>query len=208
MEHNICGSYNNAVTQIMSNVMQLYEHHTPIGGPVGVSTPQHDSRSTSPTFFASEQEALASLSVSERQALEAAMKEAEQKYVIRQQEVMKIPDEAERKDRLARIKASFQSKQSMIRKKHGIRLRGRRNKTAMEAERRRLSANQTLHASHGSSQVMGSPIVRAPDAVKAQSGLTGTAATAETQDPTAGQQPMGTSTQDPMQIDSDNTDED
>ena len=136
------------------------------------------------------------------------MKEAEQKYVIRQQEVMKIPDEAERKDRLARIKASFQSKQSMIRKKHGIRLRGRRNKTAMEAERRRLSANHTFHASHNSSQVMGSPIVRTPDAVKAQSGLTGTAATAETQDPTAEQQQTGTSMQDPMQIDSDNTDED
>ena len=192
----------------MSNVMQLYEHHTPLGGTVGGSTPQQDSRSASPTVFASEQEALASLSVSERQALETAMKEAEQNYVARQQLVMRITDEAERKDKLAKIKASFQSKQSNIRKKHGIRLRGRRNKTAMEAERRRLSANQTVHAPHSSIQVMGNPVVRAPDAVRAKSGLSGSVATAETQDPTAGQQQMGASMQDPMQIDSDGTDED
>lgn len=208
MENNICGSYNNAVTQIMSNVMQLYEYHTPLGGVVGGSTPQYISRSTSPTYFASEQEALASLSVPQRQALETDMKEAEQKYVARQQQVMKISDEDERKDKLARIKASFQSKQSMIRKKHGIRLRGRRNKMAIEAERRRLSANQTSHAPHSSIQGMENPLVRAPDAVKAQSGLTGLAATAETQDPTAGQEQMGTSIQDPMQVDSDTTDDD
>lgn len=207
-EHKTCGKYNNAVTFAMSNMMQIYEQHVPLVRQPGGSTSQNGSRSTSPTVFASEQEALASLPVAQRQALETAMKDAESDYLEKQRAVMKMTDEAKRKDKLVRIKASFQSKQSIIRKKHGIRLRGRRSRTTLEADRRRLSMNQPVSPQHSSIHAIGIPVTRPPDAVKAQSGLTGSTATAETEDPTAGQPQLGTSQSEPMEIDSDKTEED
>lgn len=63
---------------------------------------------------------------------------AEAKYAPRFAEAEKIPDENLRRMRIEGLRNSFGTKQSMIRKKYGVRLRERRTKAEIMAERQRL----------------------------------------------------------------------
>jgi len=66
------------------------------------------------------------------------LQEAEAKYAPRFQEAELIADEKERRAKVEGLRNSFGTKQSMIRKKYGVRLRERRTKAEIAAERERL----------------------------------------------------------------------
>jgi hypothetical protein len=72
------------------------------------------------------------------QAMNDELHQAEEKYAPRFAEASLIPDENARKARLEGLRNSFGTKQSMIRKKYGVRLRERRTKAEIMAERERL----------------------------------------------------------------------
>lgn len=63
---------------------------------------------------------------------------AEEKYAPRFAEANEIADENLRRMKLEGLRNSFGTKQSMIRKKYGVRLRERRTKAEIQAERERL----------------------------------------------------------------------
>ncbi|KAJ4300175.1 hypothetical protein N0V88_002844 [Collariella sp. IMI 366227] len=63
---------------------------------------------------------------------------AEEKYAPRFKEAELIPDENARRARLEGLRNSFGTKQSMVRKKYGVRLRERRTKAEIQAERERM----------------------------------------------------------------------
>lgn len=67
------------------------------------------------------------------------LREAEIKFTERMRQANLIPDEAEKKNRLDALGNSFGTKQSLIRKKYGVRLRMRRTKAEIQAERDRMS---------------------------------------------------------------------
>ncbi|POR31784.1 Uncharacterized protein TPAR_08014 [Tolypocladium paradoxum] len=79
----------------------------------------------------------AKLTPQERLDFECDMKKGEEKYGALMQEAMKLPP-AQREAELAKLKNSYNTKQSLTRKKYGIRLRERRSKLEIEAERSRL----------------------------------------------------------------------
>ncbi|UNI21135.1 hypothetical protein JDV02_007151 [Purpureocillium takamizusanense] len=79
----------------------------------------------------------AKLTPQQRRDFEHDMRQAEEKYGGLMKEAMKLP-EAEREKELAKLKNSYNTKQSTTRKKYGIRLRQRRSNAEVEAERTRL----------------------------------------------------------------------
>lgn len=71
-------------------------------------------------------------------AMDAELKEAEKKFAPRFAEAYAIPDENERRIKIEGLRNSFGTKQSMIRKKYGVRLRQRRTKAEIQAEEERM----------------------------------------------------------------------
>ncbi|KAK3337859.1 hypothetical protein B0H65DRAFT_434537 [Neurospora tetraspora] len=71
-------------------------------------------------------------------AMDADLKEAEKKFAPRFAEAYAIPDENERRIKIDGLRNSFGTKQSMIRKKYGVRLRQRRTKAEIQAEEERM----------------------------------------------------------------------
>lgn len=153
----------------------------------------------------------AKLTPQERLRFEADMRKAEEKYGGLMQEAMKLPP-AEREEELVKLKNSYNTKQSVTRKKYGIRLRVRRTQAEIEAERSRLfgasggrsssdtaghqptqkrartgtdgqaSAQQAGYPDGGRE---GSTPRKRPALADVSGGLTGVSATAEHTDPTA-----------------------
>ncbi|KAK3938797.1 hypothetical protein QBC46DRAFT_264623 [Diplogelasinospora grovesii] len=80
----------------------------------------------------------AHLSPSQLSAMNEELKAAEVKYAPRFAEAEAIADENERRAKIEGLRNSFGTKQSMIRKKYGVRLRERRTKAEIQAERERL----------------------------------------------------------------------
>ncbi|KAK4465220.1 hypothetical protein QBC42DRAFT_169541 [Cladorrhinum samala] len=78
------------------------------------------------------------LSEAKRHELEQELHEAELKYQPRFKEAEKIEDENERRIKIDGLRNSFGTKQSMIRKRYGVRLRERRTKAVIAAEKERL----------------------------------------------------------------------
>ncbi|KAK3953413.1 hypothetical protein QBC32DRAFT_369414 [Pseudoneurospora amorphoporcata] len=70
--------------------------------------------------------------------MDADLKEAEKKFAPRFAEAYAIPDENERRIKIEGLRNSFGTKQSMIRKKYGVRLRQRRTKAEIKAEEERM----------------------------------------------------------------------
>lgn len=81
----------------------------------------------------------AHLSPEQLAAMREELREAEIKFTERMRQANLIPDEAEKKNRLDALGNSFGTKQSLIRKKYGVRLRMRRTKAEIQAERDRMS---------------------------------------------------------------------
>ncbi|ROW15281.1 hypothetical protein VPNG_03007 [Cytospora leucostoma] len=78
------------------------------------------------------------LSPEQLTALQNELSEAEATYSERMRQANMIPDEVERKQRLDGLGNSFSTKQSLIRKKYGVRLRVRRTKAEIQTERDRM----------------------------------------------------------------------
>jgi hypothetical protein len=72
------------------------------------------------------------------EAMNEELRQAEQKYAPRFAEAEKIADENLRRARIEALRNTFATKQSMIRKKFGVRLRERRTKAEIMAERERM----------------------------------------------------------------------
>ena len=66
------------------------------------------------------------------------LRRAEEQFAPRFAEAEKIPDEKARKAKIEGLRNSFGTKQSIIRKKYGVRLRERRTKAEIIAERERI----------------------------------------------------------------------
>lgn len=132
----------------------------------------------------------AKLGPEERRNFEMEMKKAEDKYGGLMREAMKLPL-AERENELTRLKNSFNSKQSVTRKKYGIRLRERRSKAEIESERHRLvgvSRDDVAAPSPKRPRLSeGQAASRVPESHPAAAtggGLAGSSGTAEHTDPT------------------------
>lgn len=80
----------------------------------------------------------AHLSPEQLAAMQEELRLAELSYGERFRQANAIPDAAERKTRLDGLANSFGTKQSLIRKKYGVRLRMRRTKAEIQAERDRM----------------------------------------------------------------------
>ncbi|KAK7420467.1 hypothetical protein QQZ08_010383 [Neonectria magnoliae] len=153
----------------------------------------------------------AKLTPEQRTLFAKEMKDAEDHYGALMQEAMKLK-EPELSKQMASLKNRYNTKQSVTRKKYGIRLRERRSKAQIDAERTRLfgtphgpslsgrdgaPAHKKARAGNGgqstttisskNSQVE-SPRKRVP--MTEMGGLSGSSATAELIDPTASLQPL------------------
>ncbi|VUC36060.1 unnamed protein product [Clonostachys rosea] len=185
---------------------------------------------------------LSHLNPTTRKKYEEEIADSERRYGAWMQEALDLP-EPERTDRLTRLKNSYNTRQSTTRKKYGIRLRGNRTPEEIESERRRLFGAKyhpdiwsmgTTTAMAAMNAVKTPQQTRTPEVPSSQAdtprkrvrlsemgGLSGSAASVETTDPTAfltSSQPNGLSTvreahangttsgatpDDPMAIDSD-----
>lgn len=106
------------------------------------SSPGQASTPVSSQKFSSD-DPYAHLKPSTRQKLEEELYQAELSYRPRFQEVNNIPDPNERLKRQEGLQNSFSTKQSIIRKKYGVRLRQRRTKAEIDAERERVTGTST-----------------------------------------------------------------
>ncbi|KAK5657773.1 hypothetical protein OQA88_2846 [Cercophora sp. LCS_1] len=86
------------------------------------------------------------LSKQELDAMNEELRQAEAKYAPRFREAESIVDENERRSRIEGLRNSFGTKQSMIRKKYGVRLRERRTKAEIQAEKERLGIKRAERA--------------------------------------------------------------
>ena len=80
----------------------------------------------------------AHLTAQQLDAMQEELRDAELKYTAKFQDAELIPDPDERRTKLDGLRNSFGTKQSMIRKKYGVRLRERRRKAEIQAERDRM----------------------------------------------------------------------
>lgn len=139
----------------------------------------------------------AKLTSEQRAALEQEMRDIEEYYGTQMKDAMKMPESARAKE-LAILKNRYNTKQSLTRKKYGVRLRERRTRAEIQAEQQRLMGNVNEGTPGASS---GPPAKRARTdggqpagtqesprklvRVSEMGGLAGSSATAETTDPTA-----------------------
>ncbi|KAG8157889.1 hypothetical protein KVR01_012161 [Diaporthe batatas] len=80
----------------------------------------------------------AHLSPEQLAAMQEELRQAELSYGERFRQAREIQDDTDRKTRLDGLSNSFGTKQSLIRKKYGVRLRMRRTKAEIQAERDRM----------------------------------------------------------------------
>ncbi len=148
--------------------------------------------------------------------LNEELRQAELSFAPRFKEAEGIKDPAEKKAKIDGLQNSFSTKQSIIRKKYGVRLRNRRTKAEIAGERHRMGIKhaspshldetpnykrlRTDHEYYISSQVVSSPNSASDTPGKhlavsdINSGLGGSSATAALADPTL---PPGSHKQDP-----------
>ncbi|KAL7629237.1 hypothetical protein AAE478_000757 [Parahypoxylon ruwenzoriense] len=91
-----------------------------------------------PSSSAREQDPYAHLNQSTLDRLNEELRQAEISYTTRFKEAETIPDLDVRKVKLEGLQNSFSTKQSIIRKKYGVRLRNRRTKAEIDNERQRM----------------------------------------------------------------------
>ncbi|KPM43867.1 hypothetical protein AK830_g2722 [Neonectria ditissima] len=181
------------------------------------STPQQAAVQT-PWTSSPGSDPYAILTPDQRRLFAKDMKDAEDFYGRLMQEAMRLP-EPEQSKQLMSLKNRYNTKQSNTRKKYGIRLRERRSKAQIDAERTRLfgtphgpslsgrdngpankkartgDVGQSTATVSSSNTQVDSPRKRVP--MTEMGGLSGSSATAELTDPTASLQPQSST---PRQI--------
>jgi hypothetical protein len=82
------------------------------------------------------------------EALNAELLQAEKQYAGRFAEAEALVDPEQRRNKLESLRNTFGTKQSMIRKRYGVRLRERRTRAEIQAERERMG-RAALEPEHG-----------------------------------------------------------
>ncbi|KAM3517935.1 hypothetical protein NHJ13051_008570 [Beauveria bassiana] len=156
MKNNVCGTYTSehtdALARLFTDADQVWktnqsQANTPIReAPVisSRSTPQQSQR-----FGTPKTDPYSQLDANSRLAFDAAMARIEYQYQDGQKKAANMPPMLQ-KTELARLKNLYNNKQSMTRKRFGIRLRERRSKSEIDEERNRmLSGRPETPASTG-----------------------------------------------------------
>ncbi|KAK5990797.1 hypothetical protein PT974_09070 [Cladobotryum mycophilum] len=213
----VCGIYSaetlETITSLVQSFVNFHSQPRPQPQPQATTVPAPPSNSVATPITSRIQVAKTSpspapgndpyahLTQERREAFEDEMKRAEEKYGNLMREAMSLPA-LEQGERLAKLKNSYNTKQSTTRKKYGIRLRERRTVAEIEAEQQRLlgtpseeaseqpakraridSDGQSVVTKSYSSTPASSPRKRVP--MTEMGGLTGSSATAELVDPTS-----------------------
>ncbi|KAI1261109.1 hypothetical protein F5Y18DRAFT_216164 [Xylariaceae sp. FL1019] len=107
------------------------------------STPrQHNASFQPPPSSVDTDDPYSHLNAKRKAELNEELRQAEINYAPRFKEAEEIPDLNERKLKVAGLQNSFSTKQSIIRKKYGVRLRNRRTRAEIEEERSRLGLKE------------------------------------------------------------------
>ncbi|KAI2640623.1 hypothetical protein GGS26DRAFT_539080 [Hypomontagnella submonticulosa] len=182
-------------------------------------TPMHPRESLvgTPKSQSRDQDPYAHLNPGTLERLNEELQQAEITYTARIKEAEGIQDPAQRQLRLDGLQNSFSTKQSIIRKKYGVRLRNRRTKAEIDSERQRMGwkhgspgqpegapSAKRQRTDDGPSHAISQPESSGSSERKAShlpvsdmtSGLAGSNATAATTDPTL---PKSTSSQQQQQ---------
>ncbi|CAM1506799.1 Fc.00g064400.m01.CDS01 [Cosmosporella sp. VM-42] len=227
----VCGNYSDEMSQTMTTLIDDYfvwsrgaaerdRERRPHGCP-SLATPQEITQHGTPQQVKSQSgtpgaasesdwvtpgnDPYSKLTPQQRQEFENDMKEAEDFYGKLMRDATELP-EPEQTKTLAALKNRYNTKQSVTRKKYGIRLRERRSKNQIAAERSRLFGSANGPSLSGSDRHASTKRARASEGTSAtpaaqpsstaepprkrvalsdMGGLTGSSATAETTDPTA-----------------------
>lgn len=120
--------------------------HTPSSQPAKAGTssvlPANRPGEVSKAFSPSAADPYGHLTEEQMAALNAELLQAEEQYSGRFREAEAIADPEQRRVRLDSLRNTFGTKQSMIRKKYGVRLRERRTRAEIQAERERMGRNR------------------------------------------------------------------
>ncbi|KAJ2973605.1 hypothetical protein NUW58_g8894 [Xylaria curta] len=121
-----------------------YAHHPPSQTqipptpPQPYSTPRRPNTSSVETPSSSQDDPYGHLTPERRAKLDEDLRLAELSYAPRFREAEDIADPVQRKLKIESLQNTFSTKQSMIRKKYGVRLRVRRTRAAIEEEKLRI----------------------------------------------------------------------
>ncbi|KAI1323334.1 hypothetical protein F5Y16DRAFT_347201 [Xylariaceae sp. FL0255] len=105
-------------------------------------------------------EAYSHLTDAKKAELFEELRQAEISYAPRFREAEEIADPNERKLKLSGIQNSFSTKQSIIRKKYGVRLRNRRTRAEIEEERGRMGLEKRPISPGGNNYLTNTPAVK------------------------------------------------
>ncbi|KAI0135625.1 hypothetical protein F4814DRAFT_401929 [Daldinia grandis] len=106
--------------------------------PQTTAAPAHHQSVSTPRSLPKEQDPYAHLHPATRERLDEELRYAEITYTTRFKEAEAIQDPAQRQLKIDGLQNSFSTKQSIIRKKYGVRLRNRRTKAEIDNERQRM----------------------------------------------------------------------
>ncbi|KAH7163187.1 hypothetical protein B0J13DRAFT_31627 [Dactylonectria estremocensis] len=144
---NVCGAYTEEQTKKMANIIAAYRAEkrgesakaTPSQAPPTWSPYQTQSTPGVPKTSASTplSDPYSKLSPDQRASFDKEMRDAEEHYGGLMKVAMRL-DQPEQDKQMASLKNRYNTKQSVTRKKYGIRLRERRSKAQIDAERTRL----------------------------------------------------------------------
>ncbi|KAJ3479113.1 hypothetical protein NLG97_g8404 [Lecanicillium saksenae] len=150
IEHTVCGQYTDehadALTSLFADAEAVQRRlraaaETPRAAPAASQASPGQSPGPSDPY--------AVLTPNERIAFDAEMAKADQKYADNLKKARELPPD-QQKAEFARVKNIYNNKQSVTRKKYGIRLRDRKSRADVEGERNRmLSSRQNTPGSTG-----------------------------------------------------------
>ncbi|KAJ6788325.1 hypothetical protein PWT90_09537 [Aphanocladium album] len=150
MKNAVCGHYTeehaDALRALFADADEVQKRLQPaVAVPRAAPAPSQGSPGQSP----GSRDPYAALNPEQRRAFDAEMARADQKYADQLVKARLLPAEEQRAE-FARVKNIYNTKQSVTRKKYGIRLRERRSRAEVEEERnRRLSSRHNTPGSTG-----------------------------------------------------------
>ncbi|KAI5461014.1 hypothetical protein BGZ63DRAFT_405448 [Mariannaea sp. PMI_226] len=137
----VCGEYTRERTREVAQAIRVFYTTREADGPMVLSTPSKFQASppmhSAPAQSSGRYETYVGLTPNQKRELDEQMREAEEYYGTLMRSALALP-EPERSKHLAVLKNRYNTKKSNTRKKYGIRLRGRRTKAEINAERSRL----------------------------------------------------------------------
>ncbi|KAL1866758.1 hypothetical protein VTK73DRAFT_4550 [Phialemonium thermophilum] len=136
----VCGDFDDVPPAASQVPPPTPQDHAPVkqGDYSSQFSPANRFTFTPPSVSSKIGDPYAHLSPEQLRCMNEEMHDAELLYAAKMRDAEAIPDPEQRRSRLDGLRNSFTSKQSMIRKKYGVRLRERRTRAELEAERERM----------------------------------------------------------------------